>query len=111
MKAIVYTKSGPPDVLQLTEVETPSPKDNEVLIKVYATTVTSGDVKLRSSKFPILFWLLMRIMYGVKKPKRPISGSELAGKIESVGKDVKRFQNGDQVFASTGMSFGAYAEY
>ena len=111
MKAIVVTKYGSPDGLQLKEVEKPTPKDNEILIKVFATTVTSGDSNLRSFKFPTLFWLAMRIMYGHRKPKRPILGSELAGEIESVGKDVKLFRKGDQVFASTGMSFGANAEY
>jgi len=108
MKAIVCTKYGPPDVLQLREVEKPTPKDNEVLIRVYATTVTSMDVRLRSFTVPPLFWLLYRIMLGLRKPKRTILGSELAGEIESVGKDVKLFRKGDQVFASC---FGAYAEY
>ena len=111
MKAIVYTKSGPPDVLQLVELEKPTPKDDEIRIRVYATTVTSGDCNLRSFRFPALFWLLMRIMYGVRKPKRPIPGSELAGEVEAIGKDVKLFEEGDQVFGSTGMSFGANAEY
>jgi NADPH:quinone reductase-like Zn-dependent oxidoreductase len=111
LKAIVITKYGSPDGLQLKELEKPTPKDNEVLVKVYATTVTSGDVGMRSFKSPILFWLAMRIMYGHRKPKRPIPGSELAGEIKSVGKDVKLFRKGDQVFASTGMSFGANAEY
>ena len=111
MKAIIYTKSGLPDVLKLVEVEKPIPEDNEILIKVRATTVTSGDCNLRSFLIPIVFWLLMRILYGVRKPKRPIPGSELAGEIEAVGKDVTRFGKGDQVFASTGMSFGANAEY
>ena len=111
MKAIVYEKYGPPDVLQLKEVEKPIPKDNEVLIRVYATTVTSGDARVRGFNFPPLYWLLTRIMFGFRKPKRPILGAELAGEIESVGKDVKLFKEGDQVFGSTGMSFGAYAEY
>jgi NADPH:quinone reductase-like Zn-dependent oxidoreductase len=111
VKTIVYTKSGSPDVLQLVELEKPTPKDDELLIRVHATTVTSGDCNLRSFRFPALFWLLMRIMYGVRKPKRPIPGSELAGEIEAVGKDVERFEEGDQVFGSTGMSFGANAEY
>jgi len=111
MKAIVYTKYGPPDVLQLKEVEKPTPKDNEVRIRVYATTVTSGDVRLRSSTFPPLFWLPARIMFGLRGPKRTILGHELAGEIESVGKDVKLFREGDQVFASTGLGSGTYAEY
>jgi NADPH:quinone reductase-like Zn-dependent oxidoreductase len=111
VKAIVYTRSGPPDVLQLKEVEKPTPKDNEILIRVYATTATSGDCTLRRFRFQPLFWLSMRIMYGIRKPKRPILGTELAGEIESVGKDVRLFRKGDQVFGSTGMGFGANAEY
>ncbi len=111
MKAIVYTKYGPPDVLQLTEVAKPTPKDNEVLIRIYATTVTSGDSRLRSFTFPIMYWFPSRIIFGLRKPKRTILGSELAGEIESVGKDVKLFRKGDQVFGSTDISFGANAEY
>ena len=111
MKAIVCTKYGPPDVLQLKEVEKPTPKDNEVLIKIFATTVTSGDVRIRSFTVPPLFWLLARIRLGFRKPKRPILGMDLAGEIESVGKDVKLFRKGDQVFASAGFGLGAHAEY
>ena len=111
MKAIVCTKYGSPDVLQLKEVEKPTPKDNEILVKVYASTVTSGDTKMRKLKFAFLFWLLMRIMYGVRKSKTNVLGSELSGEIESVGNDVTRFRKGDQVFASTGMNFGANAEF
>jgi len=111
MKAIVWTKYGPPDVLQLKEVEKPTPKDNEVLIRVYATTVTAGDCEIRRFKAPIWLWLPLRIYFGLRKPRKKILGQELAGKIESVGKDVKRFKEGDQVFGHTGIGFGAYAEY
>ena len=112
MKAIVYTKYGPPDVLQLKEVEKPAPKDNEVLIRTRAATVIAGDSELRSFTFPIWFWLPLRIYAGLTKPKRVnILGQELAGEIESVGKDVKRFKPGEQVFAATEIGLGAYAEY
>jgi len=112
MKAIVWTKYGPPDVLQLKEVEKPTPKDNEVLIRIYATTVTAGDCEIRRSKGSLWWRVLLRLYIGVRKPKRiTILGQELAGEIESVGKDIKLFRKGDQVFASTGFGFGAYAEY
>jgi NADPH:quinone reductase-like Zn-dependent oxidoreductase len=111
MKAIVCTKWGSPDVLELREVEKPIPKDNEVLIRIYATTVTAGDCELRGLKQPLMLQVLMRIGFGLRGPRRKILGQELAGEIESVGKDVRLFKEGDQVFAHTGFGMGAYAEY
>jgi NADPH:quinone reductase-like Zn-dependent oxidoreductase len=113
MKAIVWTDYGPPDVLQLKEVDKPTPKDNEVLVRIYATTVTAGDCEQRSLRLPIWYRLLMRAYVGLRRPTRiTILGMELAGEIESVGRDVKRFSKGDQVFAATGFgSMGACAEY
>ncbi len=114
MRAIVYEKYGPPEVFQLTEVEKPTPKDNEILVKVYATTVNYAARLVRSGKHPDkkLYTFALRMMYGVRKPKRPILGYELAGEIESIGKDVILFKKGDQVYGTTtGLKTGAYAEY
>ena len=109
---MIWTKYGSPDGLQLREVDKPAPRDNEVLIRLYATTVTAGDCEMRRLKFPFMLQLAMRIYNGLRKPKRiTILGQELAGEIEAVGKDVRLFKKGDQVFATTGFGFGAYAEY
>ena len=111
MKAVVCTEYGAPEVLQLKEVEKPVPKDNEVLIKVHAASVTVSDCIVRSGKVNILLWIPMRIFVGFRRPRNPVLGLELAGEVESTGKKVQRFKKGDQVFAFTGKRFGAYAEY
>ena len=112
MKAIVYEKYGPPEVLHLKEVEKPAPKNNEVLVKVYATAVNSGDCRMRSFNVPRMQWLPARFILGLRKPRNPILGLWLAGEIEKVGNAVKKFSKGDQVYARTpDMRFGAYAEY
>jgi len=115
MKAIVYEKYGPPEVLQIRDVPKPTPKDNEILIKIITTTLHRGDTRMRSLSIPgSLFEKFMgRLVLGVTGPKSKILGMELAGKVESVGKNVTRFKEGDQVFASTyqGFKFGAHAEY
>jgi len=117
MKAVICTKYGSPDVLQLKNIRKPIPKRNEILVKIYATTVHIGDTKIRSFKPGMGFMLdllvkpMMRIMIGFRGPRKKILGMELAGEIELVGKDVTLFRQGDQVFASTELSFGTYAQY
>jgi NADPH:quinone reductase-like Zn-dependent oxidoreductase len=119
MKAIVYTKYGPPDVLELKEVEKPAPKDNEILIRIHAISVNYGDILARNFKkvsprtftMPMLLWLPTRMYFGFGKPRKKILGNEFAGEIEAAGKDVKRFRKGDRVFGYRGQSMGAYAEY
>jgi NADPH:quinone reductase-like Zn-dependent oxidoreductase len=119
MKAIVYTEYGPPDVLQLKDVPKPTPKDDEILIRIYATPVSYGDMVARNFKaisprkftMPFPFWLMTRIFFGVRKPRIKIRGSELAGEIEAVGQNAKRFKPGDQVYGYLGQNGGAYSEY
>ena len=114
MNAILYEQYGPPEVLQLREIDKPVPKENELLVKVHATTVTIGDVILRSGKHPdsALQTVMLHLVLGRRTPTRPILGMELAGLGEAVGQDVTRFQPGDAIFASTfGAKFGGYGEY
>lgn len=111
MKAIVYTQYGPPDVLQLREVERPSPAANEVLIRIKATTVTAEDPRQRSFSFPPMLRLPAGLVMGLRTPKRPILGFELAGSVTAVGAQVTRFRPGDPIYGYTGLKFGAYAEY
>jgi NADPH:quinone reductase-like Zn-dependent oxidoreductase len=111
MKAIVCTKYGPPEVLQLKEVEKPRPKNNEVLIKIYAASVTNSDIFIRSSNIPLLMMIPMRLMIGITKPRNSIIGEVFSGEIEFAGSEIKRFKAGDQVYGLTGFSLGAYADY
>ncbi len=119
MRAVICTKYGPPDVLKIIEIEKPLPKDDEVLIKIHATTAHVGDTRIRRFDIPLvklpvlrqLQWFLARLALGFRGPRNKILGFELAGEIELVGKDVSKFKKGDQVFAMLGMSFGGYAEY
>ena len=112
MKAVVYTHYGPPEVLRIAEIAKPVPKDDEVLIKIHATTVTVGDTRMRSFTVPRGQWLPARLYLGIFRPRRAILGMELAGEVEAVGQNVTRFKPGDPVFASTfEVGFGGYAEY
>ncbi|MFT6286847.1 MAG: NADPH:quinone reductase-like Zn-dependent oxidoreductase [Halieaceae bacterium] len=112
MKAIVYKRYGPPEVLQIDEVEKPLPLNDEVLIKIFAAEATKSDCEMRSFKFAVKwFWLPLRIVLGIKKPKKEVLGGYFSGQIELLGKDVSRFSAGDQVFGSTQMRLGSYGEY
>jgi len=119
MKAITYTEYGTPDVLHIKEMNKPTPKDNEILIRVHAVSVNMGDLWGRNfkaitpSKFsmPLPLWLPSRLYFGVTKPRINVLGNEFAGEVESVGRDVKRFKKGDPVFGYRGQSMGANAEY
>jgi NADPH:quinone reductase-like Zn-dependent oxidoreductase len=111
MKAMICTKYGPPEVLQIKQCQKPIPRADEVLIKVYATAVTNSDLFIRGSNIPLRFMIPMRLMLGIRRPRNPIIGEVLAGKIEGVGSAIKRFHVGDHVYGLTGFSLGAYAEY
>jgi NADPH:quinone reductase-like Zn-dependent oxidoreductase len=111
MKAAVYHEYGSPDVIQIEDVPKPTPKDHQVLVRVRASTVGTWDCEARSFSFPLWFWLPLRIAMGIRSPRWPVLGQELAGEVEAVGKEVTRFKPGDQVFASVGLGFGAHAEY
>ena len=119
MKAIVYADYGPPEVLQLKEVPKPTPKDDEILIKILATPVGFGDILARkfntttprNFSMPAPLWLISRLEFGINKPRKPILGSEFAGEVEAVGPAVTRFKVGDPVFGYRGPSFGAHAQY
>jgi len=119
MKAIVITKYGPPEVLRLEEVEKPVPRDNEILVRIHAASVNYGDILARNFReisprkfnMPLLLWVIAKLLFGVRKPKTTILGSEFAGEVEAAGKAVKRFKVGDPVFGYTGQKMGAYAEY
>lgn len=111
MKAIIWPKYGSPDVLVLNDVEKPTPKNNDVLIRIVAATAFAGDCEMRRFDFPPSFWLPLRLYFGLIKPRMKIPGQELAGEVEAVGKEVTAFKKGDEVFAPTDMRLGAYAEY
>jgi len=112
MKAIVYNKYGAADVLQVTNIEKPKPKDNEVLIKVHSAEVTKADCEMRSFNFAVKwFWLPLRLAWGIFKPKKKVLGGYFSGDIECVGKDVTNLKVGDKVFGCAQMRFGAYGEY
>ena len=111
MRAIVCTDYGAPDVLRLKDVPKPVPKDNEVLVRIRATTVSAADCELRRFDFALWIWLPIRLSFGIRRPRQPVLGQELAGDVESVGKDVRSLRKGDRVFAATGIGLGAYADY
>jgi NADPH:quinone reductase-like Zn-dependent oxidoreductase len=119
MKAIIYEEYGTPDVLQIKEIEKPAPKDNEILIRIYAASVNYGDLAARNFKnispsefnMPLLFWFMAKVYFGLSRPKRKILGSEFSGEVESIGKAVKNFKPGDAVFGYLGQKMGAYKEY
>jgi NADPH:quinone reductase-like Zn-dependent oxidoreductase len=111
MKAVVCMRYGPPEVLHIMEVDKPIPRDNEILVKVRATTVAVADSRIRAFRVPSGAWIPARLALGITKPRKGILGVELAGDVEAVGKDVKRFKEGDAIFASTLSNMGGHAEY
>ncbi|QMV40705.1 NAD(P)-dependent alcohol dehydrogenase [Cohnella cholangitidis] len=111
MKAVVCTKYGPPEVLQLKETEKPAPKENEICIKIFASSVTASDCIIRGFKVPMRFWLPMALAIGLKKPRKSILGMVFAGEVESVGANTQTFKKGDQVYGIDRFGFGSYAEY
>jgi len=111
MKAIVRSKYGPPDVLQLTEVRIPAPKDNEILINIKASAVTNSDIFIRGSKLPFPIIIPFRLMMGIFKPRKPIIGLVFSGVVIEIGGKIKRFSPGDEVYGMTGFNLGAYGEY
>jgi NADPH:quinone reductase-like Zn-dependent oxidoreductase len=111
MKAVVVERYGPPEVLRIKERPTPRPKEDEILIRINATTVTSADWRIRSQTVPTGFGLIMRLVFGLRKPRQPILGSELAGEVAAIGHDVSRFQVGERVFAFSDVRMGCHAEY
>ena len=111
MKAVVVERYGPPEVLRIIERPIPTPKDDEILIRINATTVTSGDWRIRSQTVPTGFGLIMRLVFGLRKPRQPILGSELAGVVAAIGRDVTRFKVGERVFAFSDVRLGCHAEY
>ena len=111
MKAIICKKYGPPEVLQIEQCNKPIPGKDEVLIKIYATSVTNSDIFIRSSNVPLLMMIPMRLMIGIKKPRNSIIGEVFSGEIEFAGSEIKRFKAGDRVYGLTGFSLGAYADY
>lgn len=111
MRAIVCTAYGPPDVLQVRDVPKPAPKHDEILIRIRATTASAADCELRRFDFAPWLWIPIRLAFGIRRPRQPVLGQELAGDVEAVGRDVTAFRPGDRVFAATGIGMGAYAEY
>src|SRR5439155_12302021 len=111
MKAVTYERFGSADVLRVTDIPKPAPKDNETLIKVHATTVTSGDWRARTKNVPSGFGPIAPLVFGFSKPRQPILGSQLSGHVEAVGSAVSKFKVGDRVFAYTSVKLGCYVEY